>query len=304
MDSRYECPICLNYLEDAVLTSCGHRFCLRCINLWLEQKGASCPVDMSPLTQKDIFPDNFTRREIVQFRVCSTKEGCVQGEERKREETCGGHDPLVAALYERIILLEQRAHEQDIVVENLRRKVGNGAQHTKDGEEETALRCCRGLLVWRITGFSAQLQLMKASSRPTPPMLYSPRFYTRPFGGYRFCVRLNLSPRSPNHLSLVVHVVRGDYDDILPWPFSGRISLELVNRRVLSECVREVVLVGGEGAPRAFGRPPLQGPPINPRGFGYVEFVALSELTEASGLLVDDTLVLKVHVVDGVEEAL
>lgn len=35
-EARFECPICLNWLRDPVVTSCGHRFCRSCIQSWLK----------------------------------------------------------------------------------------------------------------------------------------------------------------------------------------------------------------------------------------------------------------------------
>ncbi|KAG5882769.1 hypothetical protein JTB14_029945 [Gonioctena quinquepunctata] len=67
-EARFECPICLAWLRDPVLTSCGHRFCRNCINSWLQRENA-CPVDNMKLKMEDIFPDNFTRREISQQRA-------------------------------------------------------------------------------------------------------------------------------------------------------------------------------------------------------------------------------------------
>lgn len=31
---NYECSICLSWLKDPVLTSCGHRFCKSCLDGW------------------------------------------------------------------------------------------------------------------------------------------------------------------------------------------------------------------------------------------------------------------------------
>lgn len=31
---NYECSICLSWLKDPVLTSCGHRFCKSCLEEW------------------------------------------------------------------------------------------------------------------------------------------------------------------------------------------------------------------------------------------------------------------------------
>ncbi|XP_033217069.1 TNF receptor-associated factor 6-like [Belonocnema kinseyi] len=79
LDSRFECPICINWLKDPVLTSCGHKFCSECINTWLTKQGAACPVDSKPLNPEDLFPDLFTKREIAQQRTyCLYQEyGCT-----------------------------------------------------------------------------------------------------------------------------------------------------------------------------------------------------------------------------------
>ncbi|KAF7992002.1 hypothetical protein HCN44_010822 [Aphidius gifuensis] len=78
-ESRFECPICLSWLRDPLLTSCGHKFCSECIYNWLKKKNSNCPVDNKPLNkEKDLFVDLFTRREISQQRTkCPNQEhGC------------------------------------------------------------------------------------------------------------------------------------------------------------------------------------------------------------------------------------
>lgn len=70
LESRFECPICLNCLRDPVLTPCGHKFCSRCINSWLEKdKGTYCPVDSKPLKASNLFTDLCTKREISELRT-------------------------------------------------------------------------------------------------------------------------------------------------------------------------------------------------------------------------------------------
>ena len=60
-------------------------------------------------------------------------------------------------------------------------------------------------------------------------MLYSPDFYTSPFG-YKMCLRCNVSLVDGKwHLGLFVHSMRGDHDDCLRWPFSGRMVMTIVN---------------------------------------------------------------------------
>ena len=62
-------------------------------------------------------------------------------------------------------------------------------------------------------------------------MWYSPPFYTGP-GGYKMCLRVNSNGRGSGtgtHVSVYVHLMRGEYDSRLVWPFKGDITLQLVN---------------------------------------------------------------------------
>ncbi|ODM96721.1 TNF receptor-associated factor 6 [Orchesella cincta] len=90
-DTRYECPICLLSLRDPVLTTCGHRFCSSCINQWVTGENGKCPVDSVSLSHENIFPDNFTRREVLQTNVKCPNTGCTSvhpiGEMEKHIET-------------------------------------------------------------------------------------------------------------------------------------------------------------------------------------------------------------------------
>ncbi|EDV92341.1 GH24860 [Drosophila grimshawi] len=79
-DSRYECAICIDWLNEPVVTSCGHRFCKSCLSDWLQNHNQCCPLDNKQLSaEKDIFPDNYTRREIEQIKhKCpNSPHGCA-----------------------------------------------------------------------------------------------------------------------------------------------------------------------------------------------------------------------------------
>ncbi|XP_005100825.2 TNF receptor-associated factor 6-B, partial [Aplysia californica] len=77
-EPRYECPICLLILREPRQTKCGHRFCRDCILRALRDSSARCPVDNEGLTEADLFPDNFAKREILNFdiRCPNNKDGC------------------------------------------------------------------------------------------------------------------------------------------------------------------------------------------------------------------------------------
>jgi hypothetical protein len=61
---------------------------------------------------------------------------------------------------------------------------------------------------------------------------YSPPFYIHP-NGYKVC--LNVCPNGSGsgkgtHLSVYVHLMRGEFDDQLKWPYRGEVTVKLVNQ--------------------------------------------------------------------------
>ena len=60
---------------------------------------------------------------------------------------------------------------------------------------------------------------------------YSPPFYSHPHG-YKLCIKVNsngLGEGKDTHISIGAHLMRGDYDNNLQWPFEGDIVVELLN---------------------------------------------------------------------------
>lgn len=56
LESKYECPICLMALREAVQTPCGHRFCKACITKsirYVSIRKELCPIT-EPNTENDI----------------------------------------------------------------------------------------------------------------------------------------------------------------------------------------------------------------------------------------------------------
>lgn len=54
----FECNICLDGVQDPVVTLCGHLFCLPCIYKWihLQSSQPQCPVCKSEISQKTLVP--------------------------------------------------------------------------------------------------------------------------------------------------------------------------------------------------------------------------------------------------------
>ncbi|XP_059479641.1 TNF receptor-associated factor 6-A-like [Neocloeon triangulifer] len=195
----------------------------------------------------------------------------ASAEHQAAEEGAG---ELLKSLFERVVALEQRNREQAIQIENLRDIAGSSSLQS-------------GHYVWHLRGVQGQLKAMQAAL-PGLKMLYSAPFRTAPFG-YSFCVRLNLNPAG-SALSLHVHLVRGEHDVSLEWPFKGRIALIAANQRRPESHIQETMFAESHLA--AFQRPQRD---LNPRGFGFAEFVSLHDLL-TDGFIKDDSIIIRVHI--------
>ncbi|XP_045533933.1 TNF receptor-associated factor 6 [Papilio machaon] len=382
-ESRYECPVCLNWLRDPVITTCGHKFCKSCITSWLQNSG-HCPIDNINLSMKvDIFPDNYTKREIQEQRMscpfaakgCNVKvtpldlDAHIASCEHNQPDTsavqarlpCAFHavgckdsfdsqddmnnhlqndvqkhmsflmnayseikinndisnasidtkeqeamnlweapdkegaqaaapltntSTLIRALYERVVVLEQRNREQDIVLANLTKQLSALAVAKMKQNSDMLLRYCAGNYIWRVDNFQQRLDAMLKDNYK---MLYSPGFYTSP-NGYRFCVRLNISPQNSLFFALHVHLMKTENDDCLEWPFNGRISFAMINQLDAERTQRDTMMSNSNLV--AFQKPSAE---ICLRGFGYTEYALISDVVR-NGFVKNDVLVIKVTI--------
>ena len=61
---------------------------------------------------------------------------------------------------------------------------------------------------------------------------HSPAFYTSP-GGYKMCIRVYANGAGDgkgSHISVYAYLMKGENDDHLPWPFTGTVTVELLNQ--------------------------------------------------------------------------
>ncbi|KAM7424566.1 hypothetical protein PAMA_000762 [Pampus argenteus] len=149
---------------------------------------------------------------------------------------------------------------------------------------------CHGIFVWRLKGFSTHLRNQEAG---LPVVEHSPGFYTgRP--GYKLCLRLHLqtpnAPRCSNYISLFVHTMQGAFDAQLTWPFQGTIRLAILDQG--PECQHHMEVMETKPDLQAFQKPTIQ---RNPKGFGYVTFLHLQQLSQRA-FVKDDTLLIRCEV--------
>uniref|UniRef100_A0A3Q1EML1 TNF receptor-associated factor n=1 Tax=Acanthochromis polyacanthus TaxID=80966 RepID=A0A3Q1EML1_9TELE len=168
----------------------------------------------------------------------------------------------------------------------LRRRVSMLEETVKELEAQQ----CHGIFIWRLRGFSAHLRNQEAG---LPVVEHSPGFYTgRP--GYKLCLRLHLqtpnAPRCSNYISLFVHTMQGAFDGQLTWPFQGTIRLAILDQG--PECLHHMEVMETKPDLQAFQKPTNQ---RNPKGFGYVTFMHLHQLSQRA-FVKDDTLLIRCEV--------
>uniref|UniRef100_A0A8C5EXG4 TNF receptor-associated factor n=1 Tax=Gopherus evgoodei TaxID=1825980 RepID=A0A8C5EXG4_9SAUR len=116
LESKYECPICLMALREAVQTPCGHRFCKGCIVKSIRDAGHKCPVDNEILLENQLFPDNFAKREILSLKVRCPNKGCLLKMELRHLELHDQNCPLANVFCEycnTMLIREQMPNHYD-----------------------------------------------------------------------------------------------------------------------------------------------------------------------------------------------
>eukprot|EP00897_Mesotaenium_endlicherianum_P000574 jgi/Mesen1/10517/ME000083S10023 len=69
MDKDFLCPICMQVMKDAFLTSCGHSFCYSCITTHLNNK-RNCPCCAQFLTHEQLYPNFLLNKLLKKAAAC------------------------------------------------------------------------------------------------------------------------------------------------------------------------------------------------------------------------------------------
>ncbi|KAG5343561.1 TRAF6 factor, partial [Acromyrmex charruanus] len=321
VEPRFECPICLTWLRDPVLTSCGHKFCSQCIYTWLKKEGACCPVDSQPLKSENLFPDLYTTREISQKRTsciyqqfgCQVKLSpvdmethiiqCTYKQDISEPRVQNGINAMSVEsklwdppLKNRIQVADKEEpspdwqqllknlYERIVVLEQENRELSITVSNQKNQLAAMCLRNCNGVYIWRLKSFQEKLNAM---TNDPQKMFYSPGFYTSP-NGYKICARINISSKNPDYLSFLLHIMKSEDDDALDWPFNGTMFFALVHPQNSEKNICEKT----SSIPdlEAFQKPTCE---LNKRSFGYTEFICVRDITD---FLRHDTLIFKIEV--------
>ncbi|KAI3680477.1 hypothetical protein L6452_35248 [Arctium lappa] len=118
-DKDVLCPICMQIIKDAFLTSCGHSFCYMCIVTHLQNK-SDCPSCASYLTTKQLFP-NFLLNKLLMKASARQIAKHASPTEQLRRALQQGCDVSVKELDILLVLLaeKKRKMEQEEAETNL-----------------------------------------------------------------------------------------------------------------------------------------------------------------------------------------
>ena len=125
---------------------------------------------------------------------------------------------------------------------------------------------------------------------------YSPPFHTSPCG-YKLCMRINLNGVDDGvgkHIALFVHLMEGDYDAFLEWPFSKKFRLSIMDQSDDEESHCHI-------SKRVVAEPQLSAwtrlmAPHNYYGFGYQEFASI-EMIHKPQYMKNNTLLVKFEII-------
>ena len=141
-----------------------------------------------------------------------------------------------------------------------------------------------GSMIWKIPQFS---QRKADAENGKYTSIFSLPFYSGRYG-YKMCLRLYIMGDGigkGTHLSLFFVVMRGEFDNILQWPFTHKVTFKLINQ------------AGGRDIVDTFQPDPMSSSFRKPKSdmniaSGCPRFVSHTEL-ERGGFVVDDTIFIK-----------
>ncbi|XP_074605804.1 TNF receptor-associated factor 6-like [Acropora palmata] len=217
--------------------------------------------------------------------------GGVDAQEQASQDVFTNLATLCQDQQTQIDLLRGQVNELTSAVERLERHLNESRMRMETPLQELTIRVnrqetradeiegrvCNGSYIWRIENYRQHRQ---DAISGIATAAHSPAIYTSLYG-YKLCLRINLNGVASGvgrYIALFVHMMKGDYDGILEWPFTGRITLTILDQSEGTE-VRQHISDTLIATPNllAFQRPTA---PRNYKGYGYVDFAPIEHIRE------------------------
>ncbi|CAF1011313.1 unnamed protein product [Rotaria sordida] len=181
-----------------------------------------------------------------------------------------------------LTLYEERSNEQKKWIELLARKI-NALEKTYGSQ-----------FIWKIDHYQERLQDARTNIKST---LFSPQFLTSRYG-YRLALSICLwgdGKLKGKYVSLFICIHRGEYDSLLVWPFSHRVTFTLLDQCEDVNNCRHITCTIKPNICQE--NKPFLGRPITERNasFGCPKFIDMDTMTKFN-YVKDDTIFIKVEV--------
>ena len=144
-----------------------------------------------------------------------------------------------------------------------------------------------GTMVWKIPQFSQRMSDARSGKYTS---IFSLPFYTSRYG-YKMCLRLYIlgdGIGKGNYMSLFFVIMRGEFDNILQWPFMHKVTFRLINQGSKGDVIDTFQ---PEPSSSSFRKPKSD---MNIAS-GCPRFISHSDLRNKS-FVVDDTIFIKCEV--------
>ncbi|XP_067043182.1 TNF receptor-associated factor 6-like [Acropora muricata] len=241
-------------------------------------------------------------------KSCSrhTKGGVEAQEQASQEVPVTNLERLCQEQQTEIDRLRGLVNEMTGTVESLERRLNDSCMKVEAPLQELAIRfnrqetrgfdfegrVCNGSYIWRIENYR---QRRRDAINGVATAVRSPAFYTSLYG-YKLSLRINLNGVNRGvgrYIALFVHMMQGDYDSILEWPFTGRITLTILDQSEGTEFRQHIseTLIAKPNL-LAFQRPTA---PRNYKGYGYVEFAPIEHIREPM-YIKNNTMLVRIQI--------
>lgn len=157
--------------------------------------------------------------------------------------------------------------------------------------------CKTEKFVWSFTNFNSRFWQAKTGSKLC---FFSEPFFIEPYG-YKMSIAIcpNGNPVQNTHLSVFVYLLRGNNDDLLPWPFQKKVVFILVDQQddlTLRKNINAAIYPKKmpHSKESAFAKP-KRSSYRNAKGFGYNNFISHVDLQKRLYIR-DDAILVQLEV--------
>ena len=173
-----------------------------------------CPLSYAgceeKLPRQDI--DDHLSEQTVGHMLMQTKKHCSE----------------MRSLCQELQVVKGRKQHLEQCVSELKDEVRELKEEVKDLKEARQLETCTGQPIGHVEFTMTNFEQHKKENSPW----YSPPFYTHPHG---YKMGLSVYPNGQGdavgtHASVFVHLLRGEFDEHLKWPFQGNITITMMDQ--------------------------------------------------------------------------